>query len=127
LPGDEWTKRAYFHHTGYASGASWTLAWQLHSKDPLMIMKKAVYRGLGGNLQRRYTMQRLHLYENEDVPLEIMENVTNQIRQQRPVPKRLDHIDPATVENFPRIFDLPEEYLPKKNKEIKKKEKEAKK
>lgn len=126
LPGDEWTKRAYFHHTGYAGGASWTLAWELHNKDPLMIMKKAVYRGLGGNLQRRYTMQRLHLFENEDVPLEIMENVTNQIRQLRPVPKRLDHIDPEEVQNFPKIVDFPEDYLPKVLKDRTKEPKEEK-
>ena len=37
LPGDEWKKRVYFHHTGYPSGASWTLAWELHSKDPTMV------------------------------------------------------------------------------------------
>jgi len=64
------------------------LAWELHSKDPLMIMKKAVYRGLGGNLQRRHTMQRLHLFKDAAVPKEILENVTNQIRQIRPVPTR---------------------------------------
>lgn len=33
LPGDEWVKRVYFHHTGYAGGASWTLAHDLHEKD----------------------------------------------------------------------------------------------
>lgn len=33
LPGDEWTKRAYFHHTGYAGGATWTVAHELHEKD----------------------------------------------------------------------------------------------
>lgn len=37
LPGDEWKKRVYFHHTGYPGGASWTLAWQLHEKDPKMV------------------------------------------------------------------------------------------
>lgn len=76
-------------------------------------MKKAVYRGLGGNLQRRYTMERLHLFENDEVPLEVMENVTNQIKQLRPVPERLDHIDPEIVDNFPKIMDYPEEFLPK--------------
>lgn len=113
LRGDEWTKRVYFHHTRFPGGATWTLAWELHSKDPTMIMKKAVYRGLGGNLQRRYTMERLHLYPDEKVPHEILENVTNQIRQTRPVPQRLDHIDQETVENFPKIVDFPEDYLPK--------------
>ncbi|CRL00810.1 CLUMA_CG014062, isoform A [Clunio marinus] len=84
LPGDEWKQRAYFHHTGYPGGASWTLAWELHSKDPTMIIKKAVYRCIGISLQRRHTMQRLHLFKDANVPKEILENVTNQIRQQRP-------------------------------------------
>lgn len=39
LPGDEWTKRVYFHHTGYPGGASWTLAWELHKKDPTMVWR----------------------------------------------------------------------------------------
>ena len=37
LPEDEWKKRAYFHHTGYPGGASWTVAWELHDKDPTMV------------------------------------------------------------------------------------------
>lgn len=113
LPGDEWTKRVYFHHTGYPGGASWTLAWELHSKDPMMIMKKAIYRGLGGNLQRRHTMQRLHLYKNEEVPNEILENVTNQIRQSREVPQRLDTIDQSVIDNFPKVMNYPEDYVAK--------------
>lgn len=76
-------------------------------------MKKAIYRGLGGNLQRRYTMQRLHLFKDENVPYEILENVTNQIRQLRPVPERLDQIDQTTIESFPKIMEYPEDYLPK--------------
>ena len=113
LEGDEWTKRVYFHHTGYPGGATWTLAWELHSKDPMMIMKKAIYRGLGGNLQRRYTMQRLHLFQDNNVPKEILDNVTNQIRQLRPVPERLDHIDKSLVDKFPKVMNYPEDYLPK--------------
>jgi len=37
LPGDEWRQRVYFHHTGYPGGATWTLAWELHDKDPTMV------------------------------------------------------------------------------------------
>ena len=37
LLGDEWKKRVFFHHTGYPGGASWTLAWELHQKDPTMV------------------------------------------------------------------------------------------
>lgn len=38
LRGDDWQKRMYFHHTGYARGATYTLAWELHSKDPTMVL-----------------------------------------------------------------------------------------
>lgn len=116
LPGDEWKKRAYFHHTTYPGGASWTLAWELHSKDPTLIMKKAVYRALGGNLQRHCTMQRLHLFKDDNVPKEILENVTSQIRQLRPVPQRLDKMDPLFVSKFPKIMEHPKDYLPKVSK-----------
>jgi large subunit ribosomal protein L13 len=78
-----------------------------------MVMKKAIYRKLGGNLQRRYTMQRLHLFPDENMPKEIQENITNQIRQMRPVPTRLDHIDKETVENFPKLMNYPDDYVPK--------------
>jgi ribosomal protein L13 len=114
LPGDEWKKRAYFHHSGFPGGATWTLAFELHKKDPTLIVKKAIYRALGGNLQRHCTMQRLHLFKNDDVPKEMLENVTNQIRQLRPVPQRLDLIDESIVSTFPKIFDYPNDYVPKK-------------
>lgn len=129
LPGDEWIKRVYFHHTGFPGwflslsflriliklqfkgGASWTLAWQLHEKDATMVMKKAVYNAMKGNLQRRHTMQRLHLFPDDKIPEEILANVTNQIKQTRVVPKRLDHIDKETLENFPAIMDYPKDYV----------------
>lgn len=111
LPGSEWTKRVYFHHTGYPGGASWTLAWELHTKDKTMIMKKAVYSAMRGNLQRRHVMQRLHLFPDDQVPEEILANVSGQIRQPRVVPVRLDHIDKETLENFPQIMDYPKNYV----------------
>uniref|UniRef100_A0A336MAA2 CSON012770 protein n=1 Tax=Culicoides sonorensis TaxID=179676 RepID=A0A336MAA2_CULSO len=111
LPGNEWTKRAYFHHTGYPGGATWTLAWEMHTKDKTMIMKKAVYSAMRGNLQRRHVMERLHLFPDDKVPEKIMENISNQIRQPRAVPVRLDHIDKETIENFPQIMDYPKNYV----------------
>lgn len=131
LPGEEWKKRVYFHHTGFSGGATWTLAWELHQKDQtqvttikcetlfqtmlfiisLQIVHKAVYNAMKGTLQRRYNMQRLHLFPGTDVPEEIMANVTNQLRQSRLVPKRLDHIDAETVAKFPKIMDFPKDYV----------------
>jgi len=111
LPGDEWKKRVYFHHTGYPGGATWTLAWELHKKDPTLILKKAVYNSMEGNLQRRYTMERLHIFPDSNVPSELMRNVSNQIRQTRPIPKRLDHYTKDEVEAFPKLIDLPKDYV----------------
>lgn len=111
LPGDEWNKRAYFHHTGYPGGATWTLAWQLHEKDFTMVMKKAVYNSIRGNIQRRHVMQRLHLYPDSMIPDEILENITNQIRAPRVVPQRLDHMDQKDVESFPQIMQYPKDYV----------------
>lgn len=43
LRGDQWRKNAYFHHTGYPGGASWTLAWELHNKDPTMVCCRNIF------------------------------------------------------------------------------------
>jgi len=111
LPGDEWTKRVYFHHTGYPGGATWTLAWELHEKNRKLVMEKAVYRSMKGTLQRRYTMQRLHLFPDDKVPPEIMANITNQLKQLRVVPERLDHMDEEKVKGFPKVMDYPKDYI----------------
>ncbi|XP_026474106.1 39S ribosomal protein L13, mitochondrial-like [Ctenocephalides felis] len=111
LPGDEWRKRVYFHHTGYPGGASWTLAWELHDKDPTLIMKKAVYNSMKGNLQRRHVMNHLHIYPDDNIPEEIKCNITNQIRQLRPVPVRLSDIPEEVIKNYPKVIDWPEDYV----------------
>lgn len=64
-----------------------------------------------GNLQRRHVMERLHLFEDDQVPEKTLANVSSQIRQPRAVPVRLDHIDKETLENFPQIMDYPKDYV----------------
>lgn len=113
LRGDEWRKRVYFHHTTYHGGASWTLAWELHNKDPKLIVQKAVYKALAKNLQRRHTMQRLHIFPDDKVPEDILQNVSNQIKQLRTVPVRLDHIPQEQIESFPRLVKFAADYQPK--------------
>ncbi|XP_075215090.1 mitochondrial ribosomal protein L13 [Lycorma delicatula] len=111
MRGDEWRKRAYYHHTGYAGGGSYTLAWELHDKDPTMVLRKAVYKSLKGNLQRRYTMERLHIYPDENVPDDIKENIGNVIKRLRPVPIRLDTYSEDYIKQFPKIWNLPKDYI----------------
>jgi hypothetical protein len=56
-------------------------------------------------------MQRLHIYPDENVPEKIKQNITNQIRPVRPVPKRLDRYAPEEVEQFPKVMDWPKDYI----------------
>lgn len=64
-----------------------------------------------GNLFRRVVMERLHIYPNSDVPEEVMENITNQIRPLRTVPKTLDYYSNEEIEKYPKIIDYPQDYI----------------
>ncbi|XP_018015909.1 39S ribosomal protein L13, mitochondrial [Hyalella azteca] len=111
LPGDEWERRVFYHHTGYAQGASWTLAHQVHEKDKTMVFRRAIYHALDTSLLRHARMCRLHIYPDEEVPEEILRNVSAQLRQMRAVPKRLDHYTEDEVKNFPKLFEWPKDYV----------------
>lgn len=64
-----------------------------------------------GNLQRRHTMERLLIYPGETVPEDVLQNVTNQIRQTRLVPTRLDQIPEEVSKAYPKVMDYPEDYI----------------
>lgn len=74
-------------------------------------MWKAVYNSMRGTLQRRHTMQLLHLYDAENVPQDVLKNVTNQIRPLRPVPPKLHTFTKEQVDNFPKVMDYPKDYV----------------
>lgn len=74
-------------------------------------MQKAIYRALPKNLQRRYTMQRLHIFPDDKVPENMLKNIGNQIRQLRPIPVRLDHIPQEVRDNFPQIMSYPADHI----------------
>merc|ERR1712131_356513 len=107
LIGTEWQQRVYFHHPGYnksfpGGGAKWIPAWQLHSRDPTLVLWKAVYNNMQNDLMRKPKMARLHVYPDgvETVPDDIMINVSNQIEQMREVPKKLEEYTKEEVEEF---------------------------
>lgn len=68
-----------------------------------------------GNLYRRVVMERLHIYPDSNVPEEIMENISNQIRQLRSVPKPLESYTSEEIKTYPKIMDYPKDYILKKN------------
>ena len=118
LIGREWKFRVYFHHPGYnksfpGGGAQWIPAWQLHSKDPTLVMWKACYHNLSGGLQRKSFMAQLHVYPDgiDTVPEEILNSISGQIEPVRPIPKKLNEFTTEEIENFPKFMDFPEEYV----------------
>lgn len=56
-------------------------------------------------------MARLHLFPDASVPEDLLKNVSNQIRQLRPIPKRLDHYKEEEVKKYPKIIDYPQDYV----------------
>lgn len=65
---------------------------------------------MDGTLQRRYTMQRLHIFPNGDVPEDLLANVSNQIKQPKPVPVRLYDISKEEQDKIPRLIKYPVDY-----------------
>lgn len=74
-------------------------------------MRKAVYNNLVKSLKRRIVYTRVFFYEDDKVPEEIMGNVTNQIRPLRMVPKTIKSYSKEEIENFPKIWDYPKDYV----------------
>lgn len=111
MPNDEWRYRYYFHHSHYAGGKKWTPAHQLHATDPNLVMYKAIYKAIGNiDMKRREIVARLHIYPETAVPRHILENISDHIRQLRPVHKPLEEYSPEELQKYPKIFDYPEDY-----------------
>lgn len=68
-----------------------------------------------GNLFRRVVMERLHIYPDSNVPKEIMENISNQIRPLRSKPRTLDSYSKEEIEKYPKVIDYPDDYVLKNN------------
>lgn len=124
MPDDEWRWRYYFHHTMRCRGAWWSPAWELHQKDPTLVMFKAVYKWCKYKevshlkhrdvIPKRHTLiARLHLFSDEEVPEDIMKNVCSQIRQVQPIPKKVADYTPKEIEEFPKLIDYPDDYAVK--------------
>ncbi|XP_014308169.1 large ribosomal subunit protein uL13m [Myotis yumanensis] len=108
--GNKWEQKVYSSHTGYPGGFTQVTAAQLHRKDPVAIVKLAIYGMLPKNLHRRTMMERLHLFPDEDIPEDILKNLVEELPQPRKVPKRLDEYTQEEIEAFPRLWTPPEDY-----------------
>lgn len=105
LPNEEWRWRYFFHNTQFKGGQSWASAWEMHLKDPTFVLERAIYRYCGQGDARRRDFSRLTLLKEDNIPEDIKCRISAQIRQQRPVPQRLDDIPAQDLQDFPKIFD----------------------
>jgi len=107
---DFWRTFKHFNHTKYAGGFSRISAWRVHEEDPTRVLEKACYQRLSGLKMKKTLMARLHLFPDEDVPEDILKNVSGQIEQVQVVPKRLEDYSQEEIESFPRLFEWPEDH-----------------
>lgn len=104
------------HQSMYAKGQTFASAWDLHQRDPTIILYKAVHKSLAWtkNLPTRRTlMARLYLFPDENIPDHIRENICDQIRQVNPVYQKLEEYDAKQVVEYPKIIDYPTEFTAK--------------
>ena len=84
---------------------------------------------MAGDMMRKNSIARLHIFPDEEVgysefgdddynihfkvPEDIMENITAQIPQVKPVPKKLTDYSEAEKDNFPRLFEVSKDFVRK--------------
>lgn len=105
LPNEEWKWRYFFHNTQFKGGQTWASAWEMHLKDPTFVIERAIYRFSGRQDVRKRAFARLTILKDDVIPVEIKEKISAQIRQARPVPRKLEDISEEELANYPKIFD----------------------
>lgn len=89
--------------------------YHIHDQDPCSLVERYVTRAfrrdLNGMWRRRQRRSRLHIYPDENVPEEIMKNISHQIRQHKIVPKTLEQFSLEEIEAFPKVVDLSDDFV----------------
>lgn len=107
----DWKHREYFFHNRYMDGNVWYPAWEIHQHQPTRILWMEVYNHLENDHTRRNFIERLHLFPENEIPAELMRNVSGQMEQIQVVPKRLDEYKKEEKERFPALFEFPKDYV----------------
>lgn len=78
------------------------------------MLYKACFKACGWATQRdrrRSLLARLHLFPEDQIPEDLMANVSDHIRQLRPVPRPLHDFSQDDLQRFPKVSDYPEDYV----------------
>lgn len=89
--------------------------FHVHDTDPCKLTERYVTRAFGRDLKgmwrKRIRKGRLHIYPDENVPEDILKNISHQIRQHKLVPKTLEDYSIEEIEAFPKVLDLPDDFV----------------
>jgi len=110
MPLKEWRTRMYYHHSLYAKGTTWASAYELHLRDPTIVLYKAIYKELRSSHERRTLMARCHIFPDDNVPEELMANVCDEIRQVQPMIKSINEYTDEEIRNFPKLVKQSDEF-----------------
>lgn len=115
LYSDNWRYCHFYVDTRFPQQHYKVPYFHVHDKDPCKLTERYVnlaFRSdLKGMWRKRIRKARLHVYPDENVPEEIMGNITHQIRQHKIVPKKLEDFSVEEMEAFPKVVDLPDDFV----------------
>jgi len=112
---DNWRYCHYYVDTRYPQKKYKIPYFHVHDQDPCRLTERyitrAFRRDLNGMWRRRIRKARLHIYPDENVPEDILKNISHQIQQHRLVPKKLEDFSIEEMEGFPKVIDLPDDFV----------------
>jgi len=115
LYSDNWRYVRMYVNTRFPSQNHVFPFYHVHDQDPCKLTERYIHKAFGGDLRgmwrRRIRKARLLVYPDENVPEEIMNNISHQIRQHKIVPKKLEDYSIEEIEGFPKLLDLPDDFV----------------
>ena len=106
MHGDDWRRKKFTELTGIGIKKRVSTAWMKHHKNPLFMLRFAVWSRLPTAASKPFWMRKLHIYE-ENVPHDVAENITGQIRQILPVAPKFCEVPRESRECVPLLFKWP--------------------
>ncbi|CAH8531223.1 unnamed protein product [Schistosoma guineensis] len=107
-----WKRFLYTTHTRFPVNRVEETMEEVHRRDPTEVIRLEIKAVLRNNESRKYQLSRLHIYPDniETIPKDIIANISGVIPQVMKVPKRLDEYSAEELNEFPKLFDWPEDF-----------------
>jgi len=110
--GNKWEQKTFHSYTGRPKGRLALQAYKIHEMDPTWIVRRMVYRNLSNTaFKRRNMFARLHVFPDEELPQDILDNLSFVIPPPRLVPKGIDDYTQEEIDNFPRVWQPADDFL----------------